>query len=59
MDDEYDEDEDIQGWHVVPMGDLKEHTPTPDCWCYPTLDLEAEGMVYIHHSLDGREREVH
>jgi len=53
-----DEDEDAQGWHVVPMGDLKDHTPTPDCWCYPTLDLEAEGMVYIHHSLDGREREV-
>ena len=59
MDDEYDEDEHTQGWHVVPTCDLKEPTPTPDCSCYPTLHLEAEGLVDIHHSLDGREREVH
>ena len=47
------------GWHVIPLNDLKEHECSEDCWCGPTLDDESDGLVYVHHSLDGREREVH
>jgi hypothetical protein len=46
------------GWHVIPADDLKEHTSTLDCWCRPYLDCASDGLVYIHQSLDGREREV-
>lgn len=44
-------------WHVVPMNDLRDHEPSANCWCRPTLrdDEETDGDVYIHHSLDGRE----
>ena len=52
-------DESVGDWHVIPLNDLKEHECSADCWCEPTLDDEAEGLVYVHHSLDGREREVH
>jgi hypothetical protein len=52
-------DESVDGWHVIPLNDLKEHECSADCWCEPTLDDEAEGLVYVHHSLDSREREVH
>ena len=38
---------------------VREHECSADCWCGPTLDDEAEELVYVHHSLDGREREVH
>ena len=42
------------GWkvitHVVPIGDLREHTLT-DCWCRPYDD----GGITIHNSLDRRE----
>jgi hypothetical protein len=41
--------------HVVPLNDLREHVSLPSCWCKPTLDDE-EFDVYVHHSLDGRER---
>lgn len=41
-------------WHVVPLNDLRDHEPSKDCWCHPTLDDDEE-RVYIHHSLDGRE----
>lgn len=40
--------------HVMPVNDLKEHTPNTDCWCNPTQDTE-ELELYIHHALDGRE----
>lgn len=41
--------------HVIPVGDLREHEASVDCWCHPTPD-EEEPSVYIHHSMDGRER---
>ena len=25
-------------YHIVPEGDLREHTLTPDCWCHPRSD---------------------
>lgn len=37
--------------HVTPIGDLREHTETRDCWCHPTDD---EGVA-VHHSMDRRE----
>ena len=45
---------DSDGWHVVPMDDLRPHSSSRDCWCKPRQD-EEESTVWIHHSLDGRE----
>lgn len=42
------------GWHVVPMNDLREHDPSPECWCRPDEDGEVPG-VWRHHAADGRE----
>jgi hypothetical protein len=44
--------------HIIPMDDLRDHEPSADCWCRPTLDDDFEdegGDVYLHHALDGRE----
>ena len=43
------------GWHVMPTGDLREHEPTPDCWCEPEEDDKEPG-VWLHNSADERER---
>lgn len=53
------EDDEDGVWHVIPAHDLKEHESSEECWCNPVPDPEADGLVYIHHSLDGREREAH
>lgn len=37
--------------HVRPLGDLRPHDESHQCWCKPTDD---EG-VWVHHSLDRRE----
>lgn len=47
--------------HVVPIGDLVEHTSDDDCSCGPTSnpikgDDGTISWLMIHHSLDGRER---
>jgi hypothetical protein len=39
--------------HIVPINDLKEHTESPDCFCAPKWNREAES--FVHNSLDGRE----
>ena len=42
--------------HVVPDGE--EHLLTPDCWCKPWFDTEANiesSGVWVHRSRDGRE----
>lgn len=46
--------------HVMPNGDLIEHSDSDDCLCGPTADPVARddgsyGWVHVHHSLDGRE----
>jgi hypothetical protein len=56
--------------HVVPNGDLIDHELSVLCVCGPNLDTErpsgtqpcecgctspAAPMVWVHHSLDGRE----
>lgn len=43
-----------EGWHIVPMDDLRPHETSHKCWCRPTQD-EDEPAVWVHHSLDGRE----
>ena len=37
--------------HITPIGDLKDHIASADCWCKPELD---DG-VFVHHSMDRRE----
>jgi len=45
------------GWHVVPMGDLREHISSSDCWCKPVPDA-AEPNVWVHNSMDRREHTI-
>jgi hypothetical protein len=41
-------------YHVVPVGDLREHILDQDtCWCHPTI-VEDE-LLIVHHSMDQRE----
>lgn len=40
--------------HVIPLNDLREHIPEPDCWCRPMPD-EEEPLVFLHHAMDRRE----
>lgn len=40
--------------HVLPIGDLREHSQSYACWCRPTRD-EDEPRVIIHNSMDRRE----
>lgn len=40
--------------HVSPVGDLRDHVLTPQCWCKPTPD-EEQPNVLVHHALDQRE----
>ncbi len=42
-------------WHIIPIGDLKEHEESEDCWCKPEIDDEYVELIYIHNSMDGRE----
>lgn len=42
--------------HVYPTGDWIEHDTTGNpCPCGPRVEYVAGGVVYTHHSLDGRE----
>lgn len=42
-------------WHVIPLGDLREHQDTADCWCCPDVHDEEAGQMIVHHAMDGRE----
>lgn len=41
-------------YHVVSIGDLREHQSTETCWCKPKAD-EEEPNVIVHNALDQRE----
>lgn len=41
--------------HVMPKQDLTEHEASADCQCGPERHREPEGVIFRHHSLDGRE----
>lgn len=43
--------------HVVPVADLVDHETTDECPCGPTPEFEPGGVVLVHHSLDGREKD--
>lgn len=51
--------EEATEYHVMPIGDLKDHTTTHNCWCRPRLDGEWLDMydkhLYVHNSYDRRE----
>jgi hypothetical protein len=42
--------------HVTPVDDNVEHAIAEDCVCGPTATFAQGGVVYTHHSLDGREQ---
>jgi hypothetical protein len=37
--------------HVMPINDLRPHSPWPDCWC----GCGKDDNVWVHHALDRRE----
>ena len=39
--------------HVVPLGDLKPHELSDECWCLPRED--AGDAIWVHNSMDRRE----
>jgi hypothetical protein len=41
--------------HILPIGDLREHDETRDCWCRPKLQCVERTIIVIHNSADGRE----
>lgn len=48
------EDEDSELIHVYPVGDIKEHLMSCNCWCKPSAH-ESEPDVIVHNSADSRE----
>lgn len=53
---------DLAGAHVLPVGDFLHHDLDAECACGPTTQPVPRhdgtvGWVYVHHSLDGRERD--
>jgi hypothetical protein len=45
------------GWHVVPLNDLRPHDSLSTCWCKPVQDIQ-EPTVWIHNSMDRREHSI-
>lgn len=46
----------MNDYHVMPIGDIREHSDTRDCACLPDREKQADGTyLVIHHSFDGRE----
>lgn len=60
--DEFDADVELYNntQHIIPSGDLIEHTMIDNCICIPDIEvLRGDDSIIrriaIHHSLDGRE----
>lgn len=47
----------MSDFHVMPAADFVEHETSEDCVCFPTPRFGDGGTVYVHHSLDGREKD--
>ena len=45
-------------YHVLPEGDLREHSNDSDklCWCKPDIEDYGYGTLIAHNSMDGREK---
>lgn len=41
-------------YHVLPIGDLREHVLSEDCWRRPA-HADDEPRVLVHNSMDRRE----
>lgn len=41
--------------HVLPLNDVVDHDDNEDCFCGPTAKFVEGGVVFVHHSVDGRE----
>lgn len=39
--------------NIMPLNDLREHTPGGGCWCNPVLDDECD--MWVHKPLDRRD----
>lgn len=49
----------IDDCHVLPLGDLRDHIETRDCWCRPELiEDQAGGFIAVHNSMDRREHTI-
>jgi hypothetical protein len=49
--------DDVVGSHVIPLNDIYDHQLNDEgsCVCRPVFDEEADGLLFIHRSFDGRE----
>lgn len=45
----------FDNFHVIPLGDLKKHAKSFDCWCNPGIRNEFAPFVVVHKSADKRE----
>lgn len=42
-------------WHVIPLGDLREHDEDEACWCTPAIEYVGVGTLVTHNAMDDRE----
>lgn len=45
--------------HIYPENDLRDHITDIKlgmCWCKPEVEYEGAETIYIHNSMDGREK---
>lgn len=43
--------------HVIPLGDLRDHTEDRSCWCRP-MEAYDYPRIIIHNSMDRREHTI-
>ena len=42
-------------WHIIPVGDLKEHEELSTCHCDPKVIVDGDSIIVVHGAYDGRE----
>ena len=47
--------EEVMEKHVLPIGDLREHVESSECWCDPVVEQGPMFVMFTHNSADGRE----
>ena len=45
----------VDGIHVVPLNDLREHILSAHCECEPNVEVAGAVLIYTHNSWDHRE----
>lgn len=56
---EVDDTQTVGALHDVPVNDTRKHALSPDCWCEPIVDEEADELLYVHFAHDGRDKDYH